>query len=580
MDSQDRRRRPNILLVMTDQQRYPPPYESEELQEFRRTRFTGEESLRSSGVSFRRHYTMSAACTPSRASLLTGHYPSLHGVTQTDGLAKSADSPEMFWLATDTVPTLGDWFRAGGYRTFYKGKWHVSHPHLDDPDGEGQLLSIEDDGTQIPEHIAAYLEADLLDEYGFSEWVGPDPHGLGKHNTATVKDAFTADETVALLERLDNEESDQPWLTVCSFLNPHDIALFGVIALTQGLCYDTGDLPEVANAPTHDEDLSTKPACQQSYVDAWGKMLAPQPWIETHRKFYYQLQGTVDAELAKVLDARRATKAYENTIVVFLSDHGDMLGAHGGMHQKWHNSYEETTHVPFLVSSPLIGGGQREIDALTSHADLLPTLLGFAGIDQAEALKRLSADHTEARPLPGRDLSGVIFGSEPDPPSDPVLYVTDDEISEGSARPGSPFQRLAMKLKRYSVIVQPNHIEMVIATVEIDGAPHLVKFSRYHDNQQFWTVPGERDERLHGRNTITVTEPEADEYELYDLTLDPLEERNLAHPSFATDDSRPLQETMLQLLAEQVGEKRLRPRAGELPGYRAPREAAGAAVGG
>ena len=309
MSSQDRSRRPNILLVMTDQLRYPPSYESEELQQFRRKQFTGEESLRTSGVSFRRHYTMSAACAPSRASFLTGHYPSLHGVTQTDGLAKSADSADMFWLAPDTVPTLGDWFRAGGYRTFYKGKWHVSHPHLDDPDGEGYLLSIEDDGTQIPENIAAYLEADLLDEWGFSEWVGPDPHGLGKHNTATVKDAFTADETVALLERLDKEESDQPWLTVCSFLNPHDIALFGLIALTQGLRYDTGDIPEVANAPTHDEDLSTKPACQQSYVDAWGKMLAPQPWIETHRKFYYQLQGTVDAELAKVLDALRATKA-------------------------------------------------------------------------------------------------------------------------------------------------------------------------------------------------------------------------------------------------------------------------------
>ena len=105
-----------------------------------------------------------------------------------------------------------------------------------------------------------------------------------------------------------------------------------------------------------------------------------------------------------------------------------------------------------------------------------------------------------------------------------------------------------MKLKRYSVIVQPNHIETVIAEVEIDGAPHLVKFSRYHDNQQFWTVPGERDERLRGRNTITVTEPEPDEYELYDLTLDPLEERNLAHPSHASDDSRRLQESMFELL--------------------------------
>jgi hypothetical protein len=189
-------------------------------------------------------------------------------------------------------------------------------------------------------------------------------------------------------------------------------------------------------------------------------------------------------------------------------------------------------------------------------------------------LKRVSVGHEEARPLPGRDLSGVILGSERDPPSDPLLFVTDDEISEGSAKPGSPFQRLAMKLKRYSVIMQPNHIETVVAEVEIGGDPHLVKFSRYHDNQQFWTVPGERDERLRGRKTVTVTEPEPDEYELYDLTLDPLEERNLAHPSHATDDTRRLQETMFELLTKQVTEKRLVPRAGGLPGYRSPQEAA------
>jgi hypothetical protein len=57
---------------------------------------------------------MAAACGPSRAWLLTGHYPWLHGETQTDGISKGADNPEeMFWPAPDTVPTLGDWFRAG-----------------------------------------------------------------------------------------------------------------------------------------------------------------------------------------------------------------------------------------------------------------------------------------------------------------------------------------------------------------------------------------------------------------------------------------------------------------------------------
>jgi len=561
--------KPNILLVLTDQLRYPPAYESDALGSWRRANTPGQESLRRSGVSFNRHYVMSAACTPSRASLLTGQYPSLHGVTQTDGLAKKPDSDDMFWLAPDSVPTLGDWFRAGGYRTYYKGKWHVSHADIPAKDGKTSLQSIDDEGKPIPEGIKEYLDADLLDDYGFSEWVGPEPHGLGKHNTGTVKDRFTADETIDLLKRLDSEPQDSPWLTVCSLLNPHDDALFGIVGLAQGLRLDTKGIPAIEQAPTRHEDLSTKPRCQQEMVDIWSRMGAPQPWIEVHLKFYYQLQATVDREVNRVLDALRASGQWENTIVVFSSDHGDMLGAHGGMHEKWHNAYEESLRVPFIVSSPLLDGGEREVDLPTSHADLIPTLLGLAGIDADEALAELQADHTDARPLVGRDLSPVLRGeAELDP--DPVLFTTDDEISEGSESGMSPFQKVARALRIYSIIAQPNHIETVVARVGVDGEEHLVKFSRYHDNEQFWTVPEQRDERLRGRKTVTVTDPDPDEFELYDLTLDPYEQRNLAHPSNATETSRALEQKMFGLLLDQLEKKRLTPAAGAVPGYRPP----------
>ena len=383
---------------------------------------------------------------PSRASLLTGQYPSLHGVSQTDGLGKAVDSDDMFWLSPDTVPTMGDWFRAGGYRTFFKGKWHAAHVALPDPSGEGYLLSIDDDGNPNEENIAAYLKADLLDEFGFSEWVGPEPHGLGKHNTGMLKDVFTADETITLLQRIDGDDSEQPWLTVCSFLNPHDSSYFGVVGLMQGMRYHPSQVPSIPKPPTHDEDLSTKPACQQSYVDEWKTIGAPQPWIETHRKFHYQCQHTVDDQIARVLDALRATAGYENTIVVFSSDHGDMLGAHGGMHEKWHNAYEESIHVPFVVAGPMINGGAREVDLPTNHADLIPTLMGFAGIDSDAAREQLARDHTDARPLVGRDLSALILhGAEH--PSEPLLFMTDDEISEGSATGASPVTKLAKKLR-------------------------------------------------------------------------------------------------------------------------------------
>ncbi len=110
----------------------------------------------------------------------------------------------------------------------------------------------------------------------------------------------------------------------------------------------------------------------------------------------------------------------------------------------------------------------------------------------------------------------------------------------------------------------------MIAEVDVDGERHVVKFSRYYDNPQFWTIPGERDERVHRRKTTTVTEPEPDECELYDLTVDPTEERNLAHPSHTDDATRALQQTMLALLNEQLAAKRLTPSAGERPGYRPP----------
>jgi hypothetical protein len=196
--------------------------------------------------------------------------------------------------------------------------------------------------------------------------------------------------------------------------------------------------------------------------------------------------------------------------------------------------------------------------------------LGLAGINPEKALKGVSDGHKEACPLVGRDLSGLILGTGT-PSSEPVLFMTDDEISEGSAKPKSPFQRWAMKIGTYEHIVQPNHVESVVAEVEIDGAQHLVKLTRFHDNPQFWTVPGERDERLMRRRKILkVSDRTPDEYELYDLTRDPLEQRNLAHPANADEPSRELFTRMQRILLEQLHAKRKVPASGGIDGYQPP----------
>ena len=110
----------------------------------------------------------------------------------------------------------------------------------------------------------------------------------------------------------------------------------------------------------------------------------------------------------------------------------------------------------------------------------------------------------------------------------------------------------------------------MIAEVEVDGEPHLVKLSRYHDNQQFWTVPGERDERLHRRGRSPSPSPSPTSTS--STTSPSIPTRNGTSPiaRHADERSGELQAKMLTLLIDQLAQKRLVPSRGEVPGYRAP----------
>ena len=84
-------KRPNVLLFLVDELRYPTVYDSDELKAWMQRNLKAQSVLRRNGVDFSRHYVQSAACAPSRTSIFTGQYPSLHGVAQTDGIGKSVD---------------------------------------------------------------------------------------------------------------------------------------------------------------------------------------------------------------------------------------------------------------------------------------------------------------------------------------------------------------------------------------------------------------------------------------------------------------------------------------------------------
>jgi arylsulfatase A-like enzyme len=511
--------RPNVLFVMTDEERYPPPYEAAALAEFRRTQLPARERLRAQGRELHHHYSAATACIPSRTSLFTGQYPSLHGVTATDGLAKSAVDPGMHWLDPESVPTMGDWFRAAGYRTHYRGKWHISHADLLVP-GTHESLQVNDaDGVVDPAALDAYRRADRLDRFGFAGWIGREPHGAARADTGCVRDGLFAEQVIELFAELANTDDDAPWLAVASFVNPHDIAFSGLGWNALGLPAIADTIPAVPEAPSQADSFAGRPDCQRQFAELWPQLLYAQDTDLEYRRLYHYLHTLVDAAVMRILDALHDAGLADDTIVVFTSDHGDVLGAHGGLVQKWHNAFDETIHVPMLVSGPGIDPAAGGIDIATSHVDVVPTLLGLAGVNVEAAAAEVARHHVETQPLPGRDLSGVLTGAVAEAAVDaPVYFMTEDQISRGLRRTnrftGDPFEPVG----------EPAKVESVVTRLPTGagGAPELWKLNHYYDRLAEWEAARGR------RPAPDAAPPEGPQWELHNLTADPEERANLA----------------------------------------------------
>ena len=437
--------RPDVIIIMTDEERAAPPYEGPELQAWRDEVLTGRKWFEDNGVSFGRHYTGSLACVPSRPTIFTGQYPDVHGVTQTNGLGKMHDDSRMRWMREGEVPTLGNWFRAGGYDTHYDGKWHITHADLFGDDGE-VLATNDDDGTVDAVAVRSYVDADVLKPFGFSGWVGPEPHGASLANSGFRRDPLIADRVVAWLEdryvkrRAGDEAALRPFLLVASFVNPHDIVLFPAWARRGNPVEPSpSDPPAVPPAPTQREDLATKPAAQTAYRASYPSTYGPARAVagayekgqQAYRDLYYRLHAEVDSPLDRV---RRAVTegGSEEALLVRTSDHGELLGSHGGLHQKWFTLYDEAARVPFtIVRTGANATKARRIESMpTSHIDIVPTLLAAAGIDEESVAAQLARDFSELHRLPGQNLLPFLDSAEPERDRS-VYLMTRDNMPEG-----------------------------------------------------------------------------------------------------------------------------------------------------
>ncbi len=305
-----------------------------------------------------------------------------------------------------------------------------------------------------------------------------------------VRDGLFAEQVIDLFDDLARRGDDSPpWLAVASFVNPHDIAFSGMGWKAVGFPPVPDWVPIVPEAPSQADSLDDRPAAQAAFRDNWARMLYPQATDGEYRRLYHYLLAEVDLAIGRILASLEHNGLADDTIVVFTSDHGDMLGAHGGMPQKWYNAYDESIRVPMVVAGPGISRSPSAstdgFSVPTSHVDVLPTLLGLIGTDPASLSEAVSEHHTETRDLPGRDLSCLLKGAAPESPEvdgAAVYFMTEDQISRGLHNSG------LVSGESYEAVPPPAAIETVVAVV--DGS--LWKLNRYYSTEVHDAAPREQ----------------------------------------------------------------------------------------
>jgi arylsulfatase A-like enzyme len=355
--------RPNILLICTDQQRFDalgasgnPHIATPNL-----------DRLAAEGVLFENCYVQNPVCAPSRASLMTGRYVSAHGLH-----ANGVDidpGEEMF-----TKLLAG-----GGYDCGLVGKFHLgacfagrSEPRLDD--GFRVFRWAHDPYPGSSENAYhRWLRAAHPDLYARARAgaVGWDELPTEAHYSRWI-----ADETIEFLRT--GRRAGEPFFFVANFFDPHHG--FGAPPEYRER-YDAAALPPRVSA---EGELESKPpifteASKSSYAGhARGFAEYTGDELDEVRAAYYAMVTLVDAEVGRILDALDAEGLADDTVVVFTSDHGEMLGDHQLM-LKGPFHYDCAVRVPLIVRRPGRFAPARRTE-LVQWVDLAPTFLDLAGV--------------------------------------------------------------------------------------------------------------------------------------------------------------------------------------------------------
>jgi len=408
---------PNLLFLFTDEQRFDTmaAYGNTKIQTPNLNRLAGQ------SVVFDRAYVTQPVCTPSRSSILTGLWPHTNGCTA-NNIPLPADClcfPEML--------------RPGEYVTAYHGKWHLGD-EIFRQHGFDEWVSIED--MYAPHYSEGRDRSLRCDYHHFLAENGFTPREGGvfrrgetaRYDEEFSKPAFLAREASSFIRK----NQGRPFCLFVNFLEPH-MPLFG----PRDDQHDPADVTLPANfepAPTESQPLKTR-AFARGYCERGHSGLPLRTEADWRRMIanYWGLCSLVDTYVGTILRTLEDRGLSDNTIVVYTSDHGDMMGSHRLLAKC--TMFEEAVRVPLLVRLP----GQatsRHVRGPVSQIDLVPTLLDLMGQPTPDHLQGLSLRASaENATEPDRDVfvewngpnSGVVGESKG---SVRVPDAMKDEVSE------------------------------------------------------------------------------------------------------------------------------------------------------
>jgi len=355
-------RRPNILLILPDQMRGQALGCMGDAD----VRTPHLDRLASEGVLFRNTFANTPVCCPARAILLTGQYPHKNGMVANDLRLR------------ESATTLAEILAAEGYRTGFIGKWHL------------------DGGPRLPGFVPPGPR-----RQGFQFWAASE---CSHTHFAPVYFRDTP-EPIA-----DKRFEAEVWTDrAIEFLRQAPGQPF-FLEVAMGPPHDPYGAPQTYMKRHDPAKVSVRPNWVEGTAGAGRKEIAA----------YDAAIEAVDDQIGRLLQALRELKLEDDTIVLFTSDHGDMLGSHGQRLKR--KPWEESIRVPGILRYPSRIKGARQVDALFSHVDVAPTLLALCGLPVPPAMQ-------------GSDLSPVALGQADRGPDSAFFQIFVPFAGDGTPHP-------------------------------------------------------------------------------------------------------------------------------------------------